>query len=170
MKPDVEQIWNWLDQVPDPEIPVISLVDLGIIRNVEWQGDTLAVTVSPTYSGCPATKVISEDIANALTEHGIRKHVQIPQLSPAWTTDWISEKGLDALKRYGIAPPSPSGVPNACPNCASQNVSRISQFGSTPRKAQWRCDSRQASDQWSHRRFAKRTGRNSRRVEIPRAR
>lgn len=133
-------IWDWLDQVPDPEIPVISLVDLGIIRDVEWVGETLVVTVTPTYSGCPATAVINMEIETKLRENGIEKLKLSQQLAPAWTTDWISAKGKLALENYGIAPPSARG-PVCCPHCKSTNVSKISQFGSTPCKAQWRCDS-----------------------------
>ena len=138
-KPDLTQIWQWLDAVPDPEIPVISLVDLGIIRDVAWQGDTLVVTVTPTYSGCPATSVIALDIETALRGHGITRLELRRQLSPAWTTDWISAKGRAALERYGIAPPQPAGGPQRCPRCGGQDLEKLSQFGSTPCKAQWRC-------------------------------
>ena len=139
-RPSVREIWAWLDRVPDPEIPVISLVDLGVIRKVAWQGEVLNVTVTPTYTGCPATTVIGMEIDKALRAHGIEKINQIRQLAPAWTTDWITEKGRVALRDYGIAPPRVSGGPDACPQCGSGAVTRISQFGSTPCKAQWRCD------------------------------
>ncbi|KAA0920348.1 phenylacetate-CoA oxygenase subunit PaaJ [Aquicoccus porphyridii] len=139
MQAPVEQIWNWLDQVPDPEIPVISLVDLGIIRGVEWRGDTLRVTVTPTYSGCPATSVINFEIEKALRAHGIEKLDLERQLSPPWTTDWLTETGRDKLEKYGIAPPQPAGGPERCPHCGGSQLERISQFGSTPCKAQWRC-------------------------------
>lgn len=136
---DIATIWAWLDEVPDPEIPVISVVDLGIVRDVIWQADTLRIAITPTYSGCPATSVIALEIENALRARGI-EHLRLDQqLSPAWTTDWLSEKGKARLAEYGIAPPSPAGGPDACPSCASENVERISQFGSTPCKAQWRC-------------------------------
>ena len=138
-RPDLQTIWGWLDQVPDPEIPVISLVDLGIIRDVAWCGDTLEVTVTPTYSGCPATTIINLDIETALRERGIEKLSLKRQLSPAWTTDWLTEKGKTKLEDYGIAPPQPAGGPAQCPRCKSTAVERISQFGSTPCKAQWRC-------------------------------
>ncbi|TMM52668.1 1,2-phenylacetyl-CoA epoxidase subunit PaaD [Sulfitobacter sabulilitoris] len=137
--PSVQTIWTWLDQVPDPEIPAISLVDLGIIRDVAWVDDTLEVTVTPTYSGCPATSIINLDVEAALREHGIQ-HLRLKrQLSPAWTTDWMTEKGRSKLEAYGIAPPQPSGGPKQCPRCKSPHLERISQFGSTPCKAQWRC-------------------------------
>lgn len=139
MQAPVEQIWDWLDQVPDPEIPVISLVDLGIIRGVEWRGDTLRVTVTPTYSGCPATSVINFEIEKALRAHGIEKLDLERQLSPLWTTDWLTETGRDKLEKYGIAPPQPAGGPERCPHCGGSHLERISQFGSTPCKAQWRC-------------------------------
>ncbi len=138
-KPSVETVWEWLSQVPDPEIPVISLTDLGIIRDVQWQGDTLEVTVTPTYSGCPATTIINLDIETALHGHGIENLSLKRQLSPAWTTDWLTDAGRDKLEAYGIAPPQPAGGPQHCPRCQSTAVEKISQFGSTPCKAQWRC-------------------------------
>jgi ring-1,2-phenylacetyl-CoA epoxidase subunit PaaD len=140
-KPTLETVWGWLDSVPDPEIPVISLTDLGIIRDVQWQGDTLEVTVTPTYSGCPATSIINLDIETALRAKGIEKLSLKRQLSPAWTTDWLSESGKAKLEDYGIAPPRLTGGPQHCPRCKSAKVERISQFGSTPCKAQWRCQS-----------------------------
>ena len=135
----LETVWNWLGDVPDPEIPAISLTDLGIIRDVTWDNDTLEVTVTPTYSGCPATSIINLDIETALREKGIEKVVLKRQLSPAWTTDWLSEAGRAKLEAYGIAPPQPAGGPQHCPHCKSGEVEKISQFGSTPCKAQWRC-------------------------------
>ena len=107
-QPSTTRIWEWLDAVPDPEIPVISLVDLGIIRDVAWEGGTLVVTVTPTYSGCPATSVIAMDIETALRDRGIEDLKLKTQISPAWTTDWLSEKGRTKLEDYGIAPPSAS--------------------------------------------------------------
>ena len=139
MRATLDQVWGWLDQVPDPEIPVISVVDLGIVRDVVWDDDTLAVTVTPTYSGCPATSVISMDIETALRAHGIEKISLRRKLSPAWTTDWLTEKGRARLEEYGIAPPQPAGGPDRCPRCGSDDVEKLSQFGSTPCKAQWRC-------------------------------
>lgn len=160
MQPDTEQVWRWLSEVPDPEIPVISLTDLGIIRDVEWQGDTLVVTVTPTYSGCPATGVINLDIERKLRDHGIEKLELKRQLSPAWTTDWIASDAKEKLRAYGIAPPidgtatktGAEGVVAArarrmsgealtvpCPRCGSANTTRVSQFGSTPCKAAYQC-------------------------------
>lgn len=144
----VDQIWSWLAEVPDPEIPVISLVDLGIIRDVAWNGETLEVTVTPTYSGCPATSVINFEIDRKLRQHGIEKIALKRQLSPAWTTAWISTEGRDKLSAYGIAPPVEGTaacvgalkvLKVACPRCGSENTERVSQFGSTPCKASWRC-------------------------------
>ena len=138
-RPMLETVWDWLSAVPDPEIPVISLMDLGIIRDVVWNDDTLEVTVTPTYSGCPATSIINLDIETALRAKGIEKVVLKRQLSPAWTTDWLSDAGRAKLEAYGIAPPQPAGGPQHCPHCKSVAVEKISQFGSTPCKAQWRC-------------------------------
>ena len=140
-RPSTETVWSWLSQVPDPEIPVISLTDLGIIRDVQWQRDTLEVTVTPTYSGCPATRIINLDIETALRARGIEKLSLKRQLSPAWTTDWMTDTGRAKLERYGIAPPQSAGGPKHCPHCKSGAVEKISQFGSTPCKAQWRCRS-----------------------------
>lgn len=140
MTPDVHTIWGWLDHVPDPEIPVISIVDLGIVRNVIWDGDALEISVTPTYSGCPATSVIALDIETALRDRGVQNVRIKTQIAPAWTTDWLSDAGRAKLAAYGIAPPSPAGGPDACPRCGSQSVTRVSQFGSTPCKAHWRCD------------------------------
>ncbi|HEY0490946.1 MAG TPA: 1,2-phenylacetyl-CoA epoxidase subunit PaaD [Telluria sp.] len=150
------QVWAWLGEVPDPEIPVISVVDLGIVRNVEWQGDECVVTITPTYSGCPAMQVIAESVTEALHQHGVGKVRLVNQLSPAWTTDWMSEAGKAALKGYGIAPPAQqvidisgltSGVKRrpmpelvvTCPNCGSTHTQLTSQFGSTPCKALYKC-------------------------------
>lgn len=153
-RPELDQVWQWLDAVPDPEIPVISLVDLGIIRDVFYEDDTLVVVVTPTYSGCPATTVINEDIEAALRAQGI-EHIRLDrQLSPPWSTDWMSERGKTRLREYGIAPPveeSTAGKPARiwlraegaptvpCPRCQSTRTERVSQFGSTPCKANYRC-------------------------------
>lgn len=138
-KPSTEQVWTWLENVPDPEIPVLSVIDLGIIRHVAWSGGTLTVTVTPTYSGCPATAVIALDIRTELSARGI-KNIEIKtQLSPPWTTDWLTREGRAKLQQYGIAPPNPAGGPVCCPQCNSPNTQKVSQFGSTPCKAMWRC-------------------------------
>jgi ring-1,2-phenylacetyl-CoA epoxidase subunit PaaD len=139
VKPSVDDIWTWLADVPDPEIPVISVVDLGIIQDVCWRGDALEVTVTPTYSGCPATSVINFEIEAALRAHGIENLSIKRQIAPPWTTEWLSDKGRAKLETYGIAPPQTAGGPQHCPHCKSEAVEKISQFGSTPCKAQWRC-------------------------------
>jgi ring-1,2-phenylacetyl-CoA epoxidase subunit PaaD len=157
MAPSTEQVWAWLSQVPDPEIPVISLTDLGIVRDVFWEDETLVVAVTPTYSGCPATAVINMDIENALRDRGIEKLRLERRLSPPWTTDWISAEGREKLRRYGIAPPIDgtaadrrngarvarmTGTANlviACPRCGSIRTNKVSQFGSTPCKAAFVC-------------------------------
>ncbi len=136
----VKQIWDWLDQVPDPEIPVISVVDLGIVRDVTLDGDAVEIAVTPTYSGCPATSVIAMDIETALRDHGLTDIRIRTRISPPWTTDWLSDKGRARLEGYGIAPPQAAGGPEKCPRCASTDLSRVSQFGSTPCKAHWRCN------------------------------
>jgi len=155
-QPTVEQIWDWLREVPDPEIPVISVVDLGIVRDVRWEreaaGERLVVTVTPTYCGCPATSVISSDIKTALQQRGIDALRIETRISPPWTTDWMSEAGRQRLREFGIAPPvhtagaifplkqlSSSRIPIECPHCGSANTARVSEFGSTPCKAQYQC-------------------------------
>lgn len=138
-QPTTHQVWKWLDKVPDPEIPVISVVDLGIVRDVIWDGDTLEVVVTPTYSGCPATAMITIDIETTLRDRGIGNIRITNRISPAWTSDWLSAKGRRALEEYGVAPPQAAGGPERCPHCKSKNIRKISQFGSTPCKAQWRC-------------------------------
>ncbi|MEK9733698.1 MAG: 1,2-phenylacetyl-CoA epoxidase subunit PaaD [Paracoccaceae bacterium] len=136
-----DQIWDWLDAVPDPEIPVISVVDLGVVRDVSVSEEGVEVTITPTYTGCPAMSVIAFDIETALAQKGIENITLKTQIAPAWTTDWLSKKGRARLEDYGIAPPQVAGGPERCPQCKSTNVERISQFGSTPCKAQWRCQS-----------------------------
>jgi len=133
---DVARIWSALEHVPDPEIPVVSIVDLGIVRDVAPD----RVTLTPTYTGCPATLVIETMVRAALDEAGFG-HVQVETtLSPPWTTDWISEEGKARLLAYGIAPPRAAGEREvACPQCGSKETEEVSRFGSTPCKAQWRC-------------------------------
>ena len=105
-QPNIDQIWSWLSAVPDPEIPVISVVDLGIVREVRWEGNELVVGVTSTYSGCPATSVIAQEIKSALHSHGVESLRLETQLSPPWTTDWISDAGKQRLREFGIAPPT----------------------------------------------------------------
>ena len=133
---DRQAIWFVLARVPDPEIPVVSVVDLGIVREVTNE----RVVITPTYSGCPATEVIERSIREALDEAGFRHIAVETQLSPPWTTDWISDVGREKLRRYGIAPPE-AGTQVRCPQCGSEDTEEVSRFGSTPCKGQWRCKS-----------------------------
>ena len=130
----VADIWAVLKGVPDPEIPVVSVLDLGIVRSVEED----KVTITPTYSGCPATQFIEQSIREALDAAGYRDVAIETQLAPPWTTDWISEEGKDKLRAYGIAPPELAKAAT-CPRCGSTDTEEVSRFGSTPCKAQWRC-------------------------------
>ena len=134
-----DDVWAWLEDVPDPEIPVISVVDLGVVRDVSVHAEAVEVTITPTYSGCPAMSVISLDIETALAKQGVRDLTLRTQIAPPWTTDWLSEKGRAKLEGFGIAPPQAAGGPERCPRCQSEAVEKVSQFGSTPCKAQWRC-------------------------------
>ncbi|MEK9643608.1 MAG: 1,2-phenylacetyl-CoA epoxidase subunit PaaD, partial [Paracoccaceae bacterium] len=112
-----DQIWDWLDAVPDPEIPVISVVDLGVVRDVSVSEEGVEVTITPTYTGCPAMSVIAFDIETALAQKGIENITLKTQIAPAWTTDWLSKKGRARLEDYGIAPPQVAGGPERCPQC-----------------------------------------------------
>ena len=150
----VERAWTVLDGVLDPEVPVVSVRDLGIVRDVIETDESLVVVVTPTYSGCPATEVIEKSIVDALVADGLGPVRVEMRRAPAWTTDWMSEAGRDKLREYGIAPPGPAsaalGTPMrflprarpvalACPRCESMNTERISAFGATACKALWRC-------------------------------
>ena len=123
-----------LETVMDPEIPVVSVMDLGIVRNVAAD----KVTITPTYSGCPATDVIERTVREALDANGYRDVAIETVLTPPWTTDWISERGKERLRAYGIAPPELAKAAT-CPQCGSTDTEEVSRFGSTPCKAQWRC-------------------------------
>lgn len=138
-----DRIRRVLADVPDPEIPCVSVLDLGIVRAIE-DG---RVVITPTYTGCPATIAIERSIREALNEHGFANVAIETTLSPPWSTDWISDEGREKLRAYGIAPP-PKGASAAslknqtlaeCPRCGSSNTEEISRFGSTPCKALWRC-------------------------------
>jgi ring-1,2-phenylacetyl-CoA epoxidase subunit PaaD len=148
-----ERAWEVLGGVPDPEVPALSVRDLGIVRDVIDHGDELEVVLTPTYSGCPATEVIEQSVLFAIAAEGLGPARATLRRAPAWTTDWISEEGKRKLNAYGIAPPGPvppeAGVPIrivgrkadvvACPRCASRNTERTSAFGSTACKALYRC-------------------------------
>jgi ring-1,2-phenylacetyl-CoA epoxidase subunit PaaD len=134
---DREAIMAVLDKVPDPEIPALAITDLGIVRAI--LDDPPRVRISPTYTGCPATTAIEKDIRAALDAAGFTQvHVE-RVLFPPWTTDWITERGRQRLHDYGIAPPSASATAQ-CPRCGSEDTVEISRFGSTPCKAQWKCN------------------------------
>lgn len=148
--PSLEQVRQWLGAVTDPEIPVLTIEDLGILRGVQWEDERLVVTITPTYSGCPAVLTIRKNIVDTLREHGVEPVRVVESIAPAWTTDWMSAEGKRKLKEYGIAPPrgratddlqlfAPAPQPD-CPRCGSGRTSRISEFGSTPCKAQYRCE------------------------------
>jgi len=146
-----DQVYAWLQEVPDPEIPVLSVVDLGVVRDVSWDGEACVVVITPTYSGCPAMREITQDIQQTLARHGIAEVRVETRLAPAWTTDWMSEKGREALKGYGIAAPvqravdisgisrRTAGPAIACPRCGSKDTRLVSNFGSTSCKALYRC-------------------------------
>ncbi len=146
--PSRSEVMSWLSQVPDPEIPVLTITDLGIVRDVTVDEDVV-VSMTPTYTGCPATEVIEQSVVSALNERGI-DNVRIDRiLSPAWTTDWITDDGRDKLREYGIAPPQKAAGKRAllngdravaCPRCGSVQTTCISEFGSTACKAAYRCD------------------------------
>lgn len=144
-----EQIFKLLSEIPDPEIPVININELGILREVKFIDDVCVVVITPTYTGCPAMKVIEDDIKIKLKEIGIEKVKVELVLSPAWTTDWISDTAKEKLIAYGIAPPDHTSVDKKvllgkardlkCPLCGSIHTEMISQFGSTACKALYRC-------------------------------
>jgi ring-1,2-phenylacetyl-CoA epoxidase subunit PaaD len=143
----VEDAWRVLQSIPDPEIPVISITDLGIVRKVDGDVNELTVTVTPTYAGCPATEVIREEIVRALQAAGALRVTVRTQLSPPWTTDWINAAAQTALREYGIAPPCATASDKvqgiafkpACPRCGSHASELLSPFGATPCKALYRC-------------------------------
>jgi ring-1,2-phenylacetyl-CoA epoxidase subunit PaaD len=145
-----EEIWPLLEEVYDPEVPVLSVVDLGIVREIRV-GEEIEIIITPTYSGCPAMDVIRTNIRMKLIEHGYPAVKLTTVLSPAWTTDWMSEQGKEKLLQYGIAPPLPlqqvchpalfhRGEAIACPHCHSYHTTLISEFGSTACKALYRCE------------------------------
>ena len=146
-----EQVWGFLSEIPDPEIPVITIEELGVLREVEITPITVIITITPTYTGCPAMKMFEDDIITALNQKGIA-NVELKMIySPAWTTDWMTDEAKEKLRAYGIAPPvngtADKGVlfangPKivACPRCKSEKTTLKSQFGSTACKALYTCD------------------------------
>ena len=150
--PDIslEKAWTLLEEVIDPEIPVLTVLDLGIVRDVKIMGEEVEVVITPTYSGCPAMDVIKMSIRMTLQSNGFKKVKVTQVLTPAWTTDWMSEAGKEKLKEFGIAPPNPRQqvcrdelfAPNEaveCPHCHSWHTTRFSEFGSTACKALYKC-------------------------------
>ena len=156
---EFDRVWQILDAVPDPEIPVVSIRELGILRDVRRAADNaLEIVITPTYSGCPAMYQIAEDIGAALNAAGFAHHRIETVLAPAWTTDWMTDVARDKLRQYGIAPPMGNCGSNehvaqqrpirfvprivdkpACPRCGSSHTERLAQFGSTACKALYRC-------------------------------
>jgi ring-1,2-phenylacetyl-CoA epoxidase subunit PaaD len=149
VSPRIEHAWRVLNEVPDPEVPAISVTDLGIVRDVVDHGDALEVVVTPTYSGCPATEAIAHDILAALAAAGLGPARVTQRRAPAWSTDWITPEGREKLRACGIAPPgacagelSPIRLMArdvACPRCGSAQTERLSAFGSTACKSLYRC-------------------------------
>jgi ring-1,2-phenylacetyl-CoA epoxidase subunit PaaD len=147
-----QEIWSILEQVNDPEVPVLSIIDLGIVRSVNYQAHSgqVEVVITPTYSGCPAMDVIRMNIRMILLEHGFENITVNTVLSPAWTTDWMSEAGKEKLQAYGIAPPNAkqqvcdtalfAEESVQCPHCRSYSTRRISEFGSTACKSLYQCN------------------------------
>ncbi|MCB0716143.1 MAG: phenylacetate-CoA oxygenase subunit PaaJ [Chitinophagaceae bacterium] len=151
----VQKVWDMLATVADPEVPVLTILDLGIVREVKVSGtgenEKIEIIITPTYSGCPAMDMIRMNIRLVLAEEGLKNYTLTTVLSPAWTTDWMSEEGKQKLKAYGIAPPNPQQnvcTPELfqqeeavqCPRCESWHTHRISEFGSTACKALYQCD------------------------------
>jgi ring-1,2-phenylacetyl-CoA epoxidase subunit PaaD len=147
---NIQSIWSLLEDIKDPEIPVLSIVDLGIVRDVAVDGAQVTITITPTYTGCPAMDMIAASIKMELMTKGFRDVKVESVISPAWTTDWMTEKGKQQLKEYGIAPPNPRQqvcndklfAPDEavqCPHCDSWHTRRISEFGSTACKALYQC-------------------------------
>jgi ring-1,2-phenylacetyl-CoA epoxidase subunit PaaD len=144
-------VYSYLEEIKDPEVPVLSIIDLGIVRDVKMNDDELEVVITPTYTGCPAMDMIAATIKIELATLGFKKVKVTQVLSPVWTTDWMSEEGRRKLKEYGIAPPNPKqqvcdqklfaeAEAVQCPHCNSYYTHRISEFGSTACKALYACD------------------------------
>ncbi len=146
---EIKAIWNALNEIPDPEIPIISITDLGIVRKIEPEGKRITVTITPTYSGCPAMKQMEDDIVKLLKSRGYEEVTVLTTYTPAWTTDWINDAACERLRQYGIAPPEHGTQDKnvllgkekkvACPRCRSLNTQLVSQFGSTACKALYQC-------------------------------
>ena len=133
---NIKHIWQLLNTIPDPEIPVISIVELGVVRDVNLKDNLYTISITPTYSGCPAVTAFTNDIKKCLKENGFRNFKIKLVYSPAWTTDWMSKETKEKLNNYGIAPPSKTVI---CPQCNSKNTTLISEFGATACKAFYKC-------------------------------
>lgn len=145
-----EHIFSLLSEIPDPEIPVINIVELGVIRDAKADDKTVSIVITPTYSGCPAMKQMEDDVRKKMQEAGFEKIIINTVFNPAWTTDWLSAEAKEKLRAYGIAPPEESTTDKSfltgktktitCPRCASKNTVMVSQFGSTACKALYKCN------------------------------
>tara|TARA_R110002050_G_scaffold290260_2_gene443823 strand:- start:7444 stop:7947 length:504 start_codon:yes stop_codon:yes gene_type:complete len=144
-----DEVWKVLNEIPDPEIPVISIVDLGVVREVNVESLTVKVKITPTYTGCPATNIFEQDIRNELSKLGFQKIDITYQYDPAWTTDWLNDASREKLRKFGIAPPEGSSTDKRfllgekpvvkCPQCKSTHTQMTSQFGSTACKSLYKC-------------------------------
>jgi ring-1,2-phenylacetyl-CoA epoxidase subunit PaaD len=144
-----ELVWERLSLIPDPEIPVISILELGVVRDVQWDGQLLRLFITPTYTGCPAMSLFVAEIQAAMHEQGFDNMEIVTVYSPAWTTDWLTPEAREKLRRYGIAPPVKSAAdddpfapppPVPCPRCEAENTRLISQFGATACKSMYVCE------------------------------
>lgn len=148
VKHDIQDVYNLISEIPDPEIPVITIKDLGILREVKYMDGTYVVTITPTYTACPAMGFIESQIKEILKDHGIEKVKVELTYTPAWTTDWLSQEAKLKLKKYGIAPPHHSSCSKlftaeelvVCPQCHSKQTVLLSRFGSTACKALYKCE------------------------------
>jgi ring-1,2-phenylacetyl-CoA epoxidase subunit PaaD len=143
-KTETDRLFELLSSVVDPEIPVLTLQDLGVLRDISITGGEVKVTITPTYAGCPAMETMRADIESTLAAAGYKQVIVQQNLSPAWSTDWMSQSGREKLRAYGIAPPVSTACGQAggqieCPQCNSAEVKLISEFGSTACKALYRC-------------------------------
>jgi ring-1,2-phenylacetyl-CoA epoxidase subunit PaaD len=147
----LEQVWKYLDEVEDPEIPVLNVVEMGIVRDVRFdEAGELEIVITPTYSGCPAMKAIEEDVLQCMADYHVAPVKVITQLSPAWTTDWMTDVAREKLRQTGIAPPEGRSADKGllmgvkkdvrCPRCSSLQTTMVSQFGSTACKSLYKCD------------------------------
>ncbi len=138
-RPSAAEVRGWLGTLTDPEIPVVSLLDMGMVHEVRWRDETLCVALRPTYSACPAAHAIKKEVEQLLADRGIRRFEVRLVLSPPWTTADLSAAAREKLRAWGIAPPSDRAPPH-CPRCGSAHTTRLAQFGATACRALWRCE------------------------------